>query len=103
MTRKRVAIVCAMVDFTLSAATAARDLTNDQVAAVVKDRHILALDKLEAAALAPHAGGAIQQGAEVGQHRRGCIYEVEVTDAKGIKWEMEIDVATGKILKNKRD
>lgn len=103
MNRKRQAVVLAAAALTLGIAAAARDHTGDQVAALVKDGHILALGKLDAAALAQHAGGSIEQGAEVEQHRRGYVYEVEITDMHGVEWDLEIDAATDKVLKNGRD
>lgn len=88
----------------LSCATAsAKDLSADEVAALARQGKILPKEQLDAAALARHPGGTIEPGAEVEQHRRGYVYEVEVTDAKGVEWDLDIDATTGKILKNERD
>jgi uncharacterized membrane protein YkoI len=93
----------AVIGLLLSAATNAKDLSADEVAALVKQGKLLSKEKLDAAAQAAHPGGSIKQGAEVEQHQRGYIYEVEVTDAKGAEWDLDIDAATGKILKDERD
>lgn len=81
----------------------AKDVSADELAALVKAGKVLPKEKLEAAALARHPGGSIEEGAEVELHHRGYIYEVEVTDAKGTEWDMEIDAATGKVVRDDED
>lgn len=86
-----------------SAAATAKDLSPAELEALVKSGAVLPQDKLEAAALARHPGGTIEPGGEVEKHRRGYVYEVEVLDAQGDEWDLDIDAKTGKILKDERD
>lgn len=103
MTMKQLGTAAALAALVFSTALAATDLNTTEVAALVAQGKILSGEKLNAAALAKHPGGVIEQGSEVEQHRRGYIYEVEITDANGAEWDMELDATTGAVLKNKRD
>jgi uncharacterized membrane protein YkoI len=31
------------------------------------------------------------------------VYEIEVLDAQGVVWEMDLDAKTGEVIKSKRD
>ncbi|HEY0179673.1 MAG TPA: PepSY domain-containing protein [Dokdonella sp.] len=99
--RLRIALAAAALAF--GGAATAKDLSTDEVAALVEQGKILPTEKLDAAALAKHPGASIEQGAEVERHRRGYVYEIEVTDPSGVEWDMDIDAATGKVLKDERD
>lgn len=95
--------VIAIAALTLAAGASAKDLSADEVVALSKAGTILSKEKLDAAALAKHPGGKIEDGAEVEKHRRGYVYEVEVIDASGNEWDMDIDAANGRVLKNEQD
>jgi uncharacterized membrane protein YkoI len=103
MAMKQLGILSIAAAVLAGSGVAAKDLGSDEVTTLVKQGRILPLEKLDAAALAAHPGASIKQGAEVEQHRRGYLYEVEVTDANGVEWDLDINAATGRILKNKRD
>ncbi len=63
---------------------------------------IVAFDQLEAAALALHPGSRLLDtdlDEEYGQY----VYEVELEDAHGIEWDVELDALTGHVLKNHQE
>jgi uncharacterized membrane protein YkoI len=35
--------------------------------------------------------------------RKGWVYEIEIVDAQGTEWEVELEAVTGKVLRVKRD
>ena len=57
---------------------------------------------LNEAALALHPGGTIDD-AELEEKGGRYIYEVEVYDAQGVEWDLDLDAATGEVLKNRKD
>ncbi|MCY1556944.1 Peptidase propeptide and YPEB domain protein [compost metagenome] len=63
---------------------------------------IQSFEKLNAAALAQHPGGAIEE-TELEEEYGRYIYQVEVRDQKGLQWDMELDATNGQILKNHQD
>jgi uncharacterized membrane protein YkoI len=57
---------------------------------------------LNAAALARHPGATITDtdlDEEYGRH----VHQVELTDVEGIDWDVDLDAATGQILKDHQD
>lgn len=63
---------------------------------------IVAFDQLEATALALHPGSTLLDtdlDEEYGKYR----YQVELEDANGIEWEVELDALTGQVLKNHQE
>lgn len=99
----RTAFVVLSAGLAVSAAAIAKDVPPAELEALVKSGAVLPKDKLDAAALAEHPGGTVQPGGEVEKHRRGYVYEVEVLDAQGSEWDLDLDAKTGKVLKNERD
>lgn len=80
----------------------ARDLGPDEALRLRDAGTIQSFEKLNAAALALHPGATVK-GTELeesyGKHR----YQVELRDAKGIEWDVEIDAASGEVLKDHQD
>lgn len=99
----RSAFVVLSAGLALSSAAFAKDVPPAEFEALVKSGAVLPKDKLDAAALAKHPGGTVQAGGEIEKHRRGYVYEVEVLDAQGVEWDLDIDAKTGEVLKNERD
>lgn len=80
----------------------ARDLTDDEARKLQDAGTILSLEKLNAAALAEHPGATLtdtELEKEYGKYR----YKVDLRDAKGIEWDLELDAVNGKVLKNHQD
>ena len=103
MKRTQIALLGSLCALTFAVTTNAKDVTKDELATLIKDGKVMSIEKLDAIALAKHPGGSVQEGAEVELHHRGYVYEVEVTDAKGVEWDMDINATSGKILSNKKD
>ncbi|AUZ45769.1 PepSY domain-containing protein [Pseudomonas orientalis] len=63
---------------------------------------IVAFDQLEAAALALHPGSTLL-GTDLDEEYGKYIYQVELEDAHGLEWDIELDALTGHVLKNHQD
>ncbi|WP_300632865.1 PepSY domain-containing protein [Pseudomonas sp.] len=63
---------------------------------------IVAFDQLEAAALALHPGSTLL-GTDLDEEYGKYIYQVELEDAHGLEWDVELDALTGHVLKNHQD
>lgn len=63
---------------------------------------ILAFGKLDQIALKQHANATILD-TELEESYGRYIYQVDLRDAKGQKWEVEMDAATGQILRTSQD
>ena len=63
---------------------------------------IVAFDQLEAAALALHPGSTLLD-TDLDEAYGKYVYEVELEDAQGIEWDVELDALTGRVLKNHQD
>lgn len=80
----------------------ARDINTDEADKLRSAGTIKSLEVLNAAALAEHPGGTIDE-TELESEGNRYLYELEVIDAQGVEWDMELDAATGQVLKNHRD
>ena len=63
---------------------------------------IVAFDQLEATALALHPGSTLLD-TDLDEDYGKYLYQVELEDADGIEWEVELDALTGHVLKNHQD
>ncbi|ARU88383.1 PepSY domain-containing protein [Pseudomonas sp. M30-35] len=80
----------------------ARDLGPDEAvklrdAGTVKDFQVLNEQVLNL-----HPGGRIDE-TELEQEYGKYIYKLDIQDKDGIKWDVELDASTGKMLKNHQD
>ena len=99
----RVTAVFAAAALSLTAGlTQARDLGPDEALKLRDAGIIQSLDKLEAVALAAHAGGTVEE-AELEEAYGRYVYQAEVRDAQGVPWAVELDATNGQILKNQQD
>ncbi|MOA25610.1 Peptidase propeptide and YPEB domain protein [compost metagenome] len=80
----------------------ARDLGPDEALKLRDAGTIQSFEKLNAAALAKHPGGTINE-TELEEEYGRYIYQVELRDAKGVQWDLELDATSGEILKNHQD
>jgi uncharacterized membrane protein YkoI len=88
---------------TLSAGLAqAADVPVDQIPQLVKDKKIKSLEELNQIVLKLHPGATITDS-DLDQHPGLYEYEVELKDAKGVEWDVDLNAATGEVLKNKQD
>lgn len=86
----------------ISLGAQARDLGLDEAVKLRDAGSIQAFEKLNQTALAQHPGGVVQDTELENQWGR-YVYQLEVVDAQGVEWDIELDAATGEILKNHRD
>lgn len=87
---------------TLTAGLAQADVPVDQIPQLVKDGKIKSLEDLNQIVLKLHPGATITDS-DLDNHFNGYEYEVELRDAKGVEWDVDVDAVTGKVLKNKQD
>ena len=87
---------------TLTAGLAQADVPVDQIPQLVKDGKIKPLEELNQIVLKLHSGATITDS-DLDNHFNGFEYEVELKDAKGVEWDVDLNAATGEVLKNKKD
>ena len=80
----------------------ARDLGPDEALKLRDAGTIQSFEKLNAAALAKHPGSKVEE-TELEEEYGRYIYQVEVRDAQGVQWDLELDAATGQVLKDHQD
>lgn len=95
-------IVIASIALGVSATAQARDIGADEVLRLREANSIMSLEELNAAALARHAGAVIEES-ELEEEYGRYIYQLELRDAQGVKWDLEFDAATGELLRNQQD
>jgi uncharacterized membrane protein YkoI len=93
-------LLTGLVTFTLGAQ--ARDLGPDEALKLRDSGSIQSFEKLNALVLAQHPGGTIRE-TELENEWGRYIYQAEVVDTKGVEWDVELDAATGEVLKNHQD
>lgn len=80
----------------------ARDLSATEAQKLLDAGTIWSFEKLDAAALAKHPGATVtdtELEEEYGKYR----YKVDLRDAEGVEWDLELDAVTGEVLKNHQD
>ena len=88
---------------TLAAGLAQADVRPDHVEGLLKSGAVMPFDKLNAAAVAKHPGASITD-TELDHNNSGVlVYEVDVTDTTGKKFEVKLDAKTGAVLEDKLD
>ena len=85
-----------------SVGAVAGDVRPDEAAQLTAAGTIQSTEKLNEAALALHPGGVIED-AELDKDFGRYVYEVEVVDANGVEWDIELDASNGAVLQNKQD
>ncbi|NUU35043.1 PepSY domain-containing protein [Pseudomonas sp. C2B4] len=101
---KTLTALFAAATLTLTAGLAQADVPVDQIPQLVKDGKIKPLEELNQIVLKLHPGATIKDS-DLDNHHSNSFYEYEVDlrDAKNVKWEVELNAATGEVLKNKID
>ncbi|ROM52534.1 peptidase M4 [Pseudomonas poae] len=99
---KTLTTLFAATALTLAAGLAQADVRPDQIPSLLKSGEVMAFEKLNAAALAKHPGATITD-TEL-DHKNGVlVYEVDVTDTTGKKFDVKLDAKTGAVLEDKQD
>ena len=96
----------ALFAITTLAATAgmaqARDLGPDEALKLRDAGTIQSFEKLNEAAIAKHPGSKVEES-ELEEEYGRYIYQVELRDAQGVQWDLELDATNGQILKDQQD
>ncbi|MBE8716167.1 PepSY domain-containing protein [Cellvibrio polysaccharolyticus] len=96
------ALVTALVLSAAPFAMADDNVPLDQIQTLQENGTIQSLQKLNAIALEQHPGATIHDS-ELEHERGQYIYQLELRDQQGVEWDLELDAATGAILKNRQD
>ncbi|NMX71020.1 PepSY domain-containing protein [Pseudomonas sp. WS 5059] len=96
------AIVAASIIALTTGLAQARDLGPDEALKLRDAGTIQSFEKLNAAALAKHPGGTVHE-TELEQEYGKYIYQVDLRDAQGVEWDVELDAVTGQVLKDHQD
>ncbi|WP_298188911.1 PepSY domain-containing protein [uncultured Pseudomonas sp.] len=80
----------------------ARDLGPDETLKLRDAGTIQPFEKLNATALALHPGSKAED-TELEEEYGRYVYQVEVRDAQGVQWDVELDATNAQVLKNQRD
>ncbi|ENA36526.1 MULTISPECIES: PepSY domain-containing protein [Pseudomonas] len=86
----------------LAGAAQARDLGPDEALKLREAGTIKSFDVLNKAAIAKHPGSTTHD-TELEEEYGRYIYQVELRDQKGVTWDLELDAATGEVLKDVQD
>ena len=96
----------ALLATALIAATAgvaqARDLGPDEALKLRDAGTIMSFEKLNEAAIAKHPGSAVEE-TELEEEYGRYVYQIELRDAQGVQWDLELDATNGQILKDHQD
>ena len=86
----------------LAISTQASDLGLDEAIKLRDSGTIQAFEKLNQQALALHPGATVQE-TELEQELGRYVYQLELVDAQGVEWDVELDATNGQVLKNQQD
>ncbi len=87
----------------LTAGLAHADVRPDHIEGLLKSGAVMPFDKLNAAAAAKHPGANITDTELDHNHSGVLVYEVDLTDTAGKKFEVKLDAKTGAVLEDKLD
>ncbi|MNY47774.1 Peptidase propeptide and YPEB domain protein [compost metagenome] len=62
----------------------------------------MSFEKLNTAAIAKHPGSTVEETELEDEYGR-YVYQVELRDAQGVQWDLELDATSGQILKDHQD
>jgi uncharacterized membrane protein YkoI len=80
----------------------ARDLGPDEALKLRDAGTIQSFEKLNAVALGKHPESTITD-TELEQEYGKYVYQIELRDAQGVEWDVEVDAVSGQILKDHQD
>ncbi|KUM43165.1 PepSY domain-containing protein [Pseudomonas sp. EpS/L25] len=100
--KKLTALTTAVILLTGVGVAQARDLGPDEALKLRDSGKIKSFEVLNQAAVATHPGSTTHD-TELEEKYGRYIYQLELRDPKGVKWDLELDATTGEVLKNERD
>lgn len=83
-------------------AFAGQELGPDQAVRLLQEGKVKSFDELNAAAQARHPDAKIHE-TELEEVYGRHVYKVELRDPQGKEWNVDVDAATGEVLKDRRD
>lgn len=86
----------------LAVGAQARDLGVDEALKLRDTGTIQSFEKLNEQALALHPGSVIRE-TELENEWGRYVYQLEIVDAQGVEWDLELDATNGQVLKNHQD
>lgn len=92
----------AVAALTVTGIAQARDLGPDEALKLRDAGTIQSFERLNAAAMAKHPGATVED-TELEQEHGRYIYQVELRDAQGVQWDLDLDASTGEVLQDQRD
>ncbi|MFL1564973.1 PepSY domain-containing protein [Pseudomonas sp. O64] len=99
---KTLTALFAATALTLTAGLAQADVRPDHIVGLLKSGAVMPFEQLNTKAVATHPGATITD-TEL-DHKNGVlVYEVDVTDTAGKRFEVKLDAKTGAVLENKQD
>lgn len=101
---KRIIALIACASFAAAAgfARAGDDIGPDKAVELLNAGAIKPFEQLNAAALASHPDATIGD-TELENAYGKYVYEVELRDAAGQEWDVDVDAATGAVLADRKD
>ncbi|NWF08835.1 PepSY domain-containing protein [Pseudomonas salomonii] len=99
---KTLTALFAATALTLTAGLAQADVRPDHIEGLLKSGAVMPFEKLNAAAVAKHAGASITD-TELDHNNGVLVYEVDLTDTAGKRFEVKLDAKTGAVLEDKLD
>lgn len=95
------ALLAGLMLTALLAGSAAADDDVAEMQAIARAANLIPPQKAIEKALAAKPGTVID--ADIDRKLSGLYYEIEVVDAQGVEWEIDIDARTGETRRVKRD
>lgn len=86
----------------LASVAGASDLRPAEIVALANEGKIKAFADLDKIGTDLHPGSTITD-ADIDTKAGRIVYELEVRDAQGVEWDIDIDAKTGEVIHNKRD
>lgn len=102
MTLTRTTLIATLLGVAAAGTVCADDVPHQQVPQLVEDGTIQSLETLDKIALETHPQAQITDSDLENEYGR-YIYQVELRDAEGQEWDVDIDASTGDVLKDERD
>ncbi len=99
---RNLVFISAILGLTSAGVVCADDVSPDQAIKLMQAGKIKPFEKLNKAALAKHPGATVEE-TDLEKEYGGYIYKIELRDAQGIPWEMDLDAVSGKLIRNQQD
>jgi uncharacterized membrane protein YkoI len=96
------ALIAAVALMTTAGYVQARDLGSDEALKLRDAGTIQSFEKLNAVALGKHPKATITD-TELEQEYGKYVYQIELRDAQGVDWDVEVDAVSGQVLKDHQD